>query len=273
MIVSFLAGVMQKYQKSNEQMKDIAVQQFIAREVRANSIFSIRQIDKKVAYDFIRQYHYLKDAKFFSKFSYGLYYTETNQLVGVAATTNPQGNVAMKGWFGLENSDQTVMELSRLCVLPVLNGTNATSYLLGNTIRCLKREGVKALITLADDSRHAGSIYQVCNFKYYGLTDKKSDFFYYTKNGEWKVNFRGETKDKQGVWMNRTQKHRYAYIIDKRLKCLYTEQPCPKKTETQQYDCCGGTGKVLDKRFNVWYSCPKCSSIITTKNTLENYFE
>ena len=90
------------------------LQKFIAREVKANSIFTIKQIDKRVAYDFIRQHHYLGDARFFSKFSYGLYYTETNQLVGVATMTNPQGNVALKGWFGLENSDQTVMELSRL---------------------------------------------------------------------------------------------------------------------------------------------------------------
>ena len=248
------------------------LQKFIAREVKANSIFTIKQIDKKVAYDFIRQHHYLGDARFFSKFSYGLHYTETNQLVGVATMTNPQGNVALKGWFGLENSDQTVMELSRLCVLPELNGTNATSYLLGNSIRCLKRQGVKALITLADDSRHAGSIYQVCNFKYYGLTDKKSDFFHCERNGEWKVNPRGATKDKQGVWINRTQKHRYAYIMEKDLKCLYGEQSYPKKTDTKQYDCCGGTKTVTDARFGKQYPCPKCI-VPVTKNTLEEAFE
>ena len=152
---------------------------FITREVKAKEIFTIKLIDKKVAYDFVRTYHYLGDAKFFSKFSYGLYLKEDDRLVGVTTFFNPQGNVALKGWFGLPNSDQSVLELSRLCVIPDLNGTNATSYLLGNSIKFLKKEGIRAVITLADDSRHNGSIYQVCNFKYFGLTDKKSDFFHF----------------------------------------------------------------------------------------------
>ena len=76
------------------------LEKFIARQVRANAIFTIKQIDKKIAYDFIKKYHYLAAARFFAKFSYGLYHTETNRLVGVATMTNLQGNVAMKGWFG-----------------------------------------------------------------------------------------------------------------------------------------------------------------------------
>ena len=235
------------------------LKKFINREIKAKTIFNIKLIDKKVAYEFVKTYHYLGDAKFFSKFAYGLYHNETERLLGVTTFSNPQGNVALKGWFGLPNTDQTVLELSRLCVLPELNGTNATSYLLGNSIKLLKKEGVRAVITLADDSRHNGSIYQVCNFRYYGLTDKKSDFFHFTENSEWKVNPRGPTKDRQGVWINRTQKHRYSFIIDETLLCLYDQQPYPKKTDVKQYDCCGGTKLVTDKRFNVEYPCPKCT--------------
>ena len=216
----------------------------------------IKLVDKKVAYEFVKTYHYLGDAKFFSKFAYVLYHKDSDEIMGVATFSNPQGNVALKGWFGLPNTDQSVLELSRLCVLPELNGTNATSFLLSMSIRLLKKEGVRAVITLADDSRHSGSIYQVCNFTYYGLTDKKSDFFSFTDGG--KVNPRGATKDKQGVWINRTRKHRYAYIMDKELVCNYEEQPKPQKGDTNEYDCCGGTKQVYDKRFNVWYSCPKC---------------
>lgn len=233
------------------------IDKFKNRELKAKEVFDIKLIDKKVAYDFIKVYHYLGDAKFFSKFAYGLYVKNEDKLVGVTTFSNPQGNVALKGWFGLPNTDQTVLELSRLCVLPQLNGTNTTSYLLGNSIKLLKKEGVRAVITLADDSRHNGSIYQVCNFKYYGLTDKKSDFFHYSNN-TWKVNPRGPTKDKQGVWINRTQKHRYSYIIDDKLICLYQQQPYPKKTDIKQYDCCGGTKLVKDNRFNIEYPCPKC---------------
>lgn len=219
----------------------------------------LKLVDKKVAYDFIRKYHYLGDAKFFSKYAYGLFNKENDVMMGVTTFSNPQGNVALKGWFGLDNSDQTVLELSRLCVLPELNGTNATSYLLGNSLRLLRKEGIRAVITLADDSRHNGSIYQVCNFRYFGLTDKKSDFFHFNEKSEWKVNPRGPTKDKQGVWINRTQKHRYAYIMDDNLKCLYEQLSYPKKTDIKDYDCCGGSKIVRDKRFNIDYPCPKCT--------------
>lgn len=230
---------------------------FINREIKAKDIFIIKEVQKSEAYEFIKKYHYLGDAKFFSKYSYALMDKNNENILGVATFSNPQGNVALKGWFGLPNTDQSVLELSRLCVLPQLNGTNATSYLLGGSIKQLKKNGVRAVITLADDSRHSGSIYQVCNFTYYGLTDKKSDFFRW----DGKVNPRGSTKEVQGVWMNRTRKHRYAYIMDKNLKCNYNEEPKPQKGETNDYDCCGGTKQVNDQRFNKWYSCPKCDEM------------
>lgn len=217
----------------------------------------LKLIDKSVAYNFIKKHHYLGDAKFFSKFAYGLFHKDDDLMLGVTTFSNPQGNVALKGWFGLPNTDQTVLELSRLCVLPQLNGTNATSFLLSGSIRLLKKESIRAVITLADDSRHSGSIYQVCNFTYYGLTDKKSDFFRW----DGKVNPRGATKEVQGVWIPRTRKHRYAYILKKDLICNYKEQVRPKKEDTNDYDCCGGTKQVYDKRFSKWYSCPKCDSM------------
>ena len=231
---------------------------FKNREVKAKSIFTLKKIDKSVAYDFIREHHYLGDAKFFSKHAYGLYHIESNQLMGVTTFSNPQGITTLKGWFGLTNEDQSVLELSRLCVLPHLNGTNATSFLLGNSLKLLKRENIRAVITLADDSRHIGSIYQVCNFDYYGLTNKKTDFYSYDDGG--KLNPRGSTKDKQGVWLHRTRKHRYAYILDKTLKCKYTKlDQYPNKGETSEYGCCGGTKVVTDKRFDVDYTCPRCT--------------
>tara|TARA_R110000787_G_scaffold284293_1_gene397856 strand:+ start:632 stop:1402 length:771 start_codon:yes stop_codon:yes gene_type:complete len=235
---------------------DKEILQFKNREIKAKKIFRIKEIDKKTSYAFIRQYHYLKDAKFFAKYSYGLYID--NILVGCSAFSNPQGISAMKSWFGLPNSDQSVLELSRLCMLPKLNGTNATSYLLGNSMKMLKHKEVKAVITLADDSRHVGSIYQVCNFKYYGSTDKKTDFFC----ADGKVNPRGKTKDLKGVWLPRTQKHRYAFLLDKKMNVLLNECSKPTLEDTSEYDCCNGTKEVFDKRFNKKYSCPKCTGNI-----------
>jgi hypothetical protein len=236
------------------------IEEFKNRKVKAKSIFSIKEIDKSIAYDFIRKYHYLQDAKFFAKYSYGLFIGDV--LVGCSTFSNPQGISAMKGWFGLSNSDQSVLELSRLCMLPILNGTNATSYLLGNSMKMLKNKNVKAVITLADDSRHVGSIYQVCNFKYYGLTDKKTDFFC----SDGKVNPRGKTKDLRGVWLPRTQKHRYCYLLDNSLNVLIDEHERPNIDNINQYDCCNGSNEVFDKRFGEKYTCPKCTGEIKLIN-------
>jgi hypothetical protein len=221
--------------------------------------YTIKQINKKVAYDFIRKHHYLGDAKFFSKFAYGLFLKETDDMLGVTTFSNPQGAVTMKGWFSLTNQDQTVLELSRLCVIPKLNNTNATSFLLGTSVRLLRKEGIRAVITLADNSRHSGSIYQVCNFTYYGLSNKKSDFFLYKGDGTFKKNYRGKTNEMPGVWLPRTQKHRYAYILDKTLLCNYNEQPSPKKDDYGVNGCPCEEGVIQDKRFNSKYTCPACT--------------
>ena len=217
---------------------ETSIQRFKNREVKARDVFDIYEIDKPLAYDFVRRYHYLGKAEFFSKYSFGLWCC--GELVGVAAYSNPQGTVALQGWFGLDNDDQSVLELSRLAMLPSLNGTNATSYLLSGSIRKLKRLGVRAVITLADASRHIGSIYQVCNFTYYGLANDKQDFYRYP---DCKKNPRGEVKDVEGVWLPRTKKHRYAFIMDKNLKCLYEKQTAPSVKSTIKQVCCGGVKK------------------------------
>ena len=239
--------------------KDLAA--FKAREITAKSIFSIREVSKNTCYEFVRRYHYLANAKFFCVYGFGLYYRDkygTEEMVGCATFSAPQGIVALKSWFGLENDCDYVLELSRLCLLPCLNGTNATSFLLGNSVRMLRKHGIKAVITLADASRHVGSIYQVCNFKYYGLTDMKVDF--YTQDGY--KNPRGTVTDKHGVYVQRARKHRYCYLLDKHLKVLYDEQPYPKVTDKFVPTCCNGTKRIYDRRFNEWYSCPVCCGYI-----------
>tara|TARA_R110000803_G_scaffold20502_6_gene52705 strand:- start:1881 stop:2618 length:738 start_codon:yes stop_codon:yes gene_type:complete len=234
--------------------------------------YIIKQINKAEAYKFVKEYHYLADAKFFSKFAYGLFLKETNEMLGVTTFSNPQGAVTMKGWFSLTNQDQTVLELSRLCVIPRLNNTNATSFLLGTSIRLLRKEGIRAVITLADNSRHSGSIYQVCNFTYYGLSNKKSDFFLYSGDGTFKKNYRGKTNEMPGVWLPRTQKHRYAYILDKTLLCNYTEQPSPKKDEYGVNGCPCDNGVVEDKRFQTKYTCPSCTNELKLAEEEKEWF-
>lgn len=242
-------------------IQETDLQAFKSRTIKANAIFAIREVDKHTCYEFVRRHHYLGNAKFFCVYGYGMYYRDkygTEEMVGCATFSNPQGISSLKGWFGLSNSSLDILELSRLCVLPCLNHTNATSFLLGNALRLLKQHGIRAVITLADSSRHVGSIYQVCNFKYYGLTDKKTDF--YTFDGY--KNPRGATKDVRGVWVNRPQKHRYAYLLDKNINVLYPQQPYPPQDAQSATCCCNGTKKVYDNRFDEWYSCPVCCGYI-----------
>ena len=234
-------------------MEQFQIEQFKNREVKAKDLFVIREIGKETAYDFVRRYHYLGSAKFFAKYSYGLYVGL--EIVGCATFACPQGSEALKGWFGLSNDDQSVMELTRLCMLPQLNGTNATSFLLGGGIRNLKKHGIRAIITLATSDRHVGSIYQVCNFKYYGLTDEKCDFWSYETQGK----PRGKVKDIQGIWVKKPRKHRYAFILDKKLKCLYEEEKKPSPEKIVPFSCCGGTHILHDNRYSVDYTCPICT--------------
>jgi len=232
---------------------DEDVSKFKNRKVKAKEIFTIKEISKSSANNFVAKYHYLKDAVHpFPKFWIGLFISD--ELVGVAIYGLPQGISAVKSWFGMKNSNTDIIELTRLCMLPILNGSNATSYLLGNSIKLLKNKGVRAVTSLADSVKHVGSIYQVCNFKYYGLTDKKTDFFC----ADGRLNPRGKTKDLQGVWLPRARKHRYCYLIDKDLKVLLNEENKPKISDTSITECCDSTKVVYDKRFDNYYSCPKC---------------
>lgn len=239
--------------------KDLSL--FKERKVKARDLFTIRLVDKNTCYEFVKRYHYLGNAKLpFCAYSFGMYYNGEygEEMVGCSTFSNPQGVFTLKSWFNLDNQCQQVLELTRLCVLPCLNGTNATSFLLGNSIKLLKKYGIKAVITLADASRHVGSIYQVCNFKYFGLTQNNKDF--YSIDGI--KNPRGKVHDKHGVHVGRARKHRYAYILDKNLECLYEEKPYPKTSEKYTPDCCHGTKKVYDPRFNEWFTCPVCCGYI-----------
>ena len=236
------------------------VNKFKNREIKAKEIFDIREISKDTAYPFVSTYHYLGKAKFFSMYNYGLFIRGTTELIGVATYTPPQGANSLRGWFNdISNDDMTIMELSRLCLMPIFNGTNATSYLLSNSIKALKKYGVRAVITLADSSRHVGSIYQVCNFRYYGLTPERNIF--YTSDARKNPRIVGK-KEIRGVWVKMPRKHRYAFIIDKHLKVLHQEET-PPKVETEHSSVCVGCNDnrvVFDTRFEEYYTCPMCTS-------------
>lgn len=240
------------------------IQAFKNREVKGKEVFTIQEIGRETGWEFVRNYHYLGDIRYLAIHSFGMYIGE--QLVGVATFGSPQGNVALKGWFGLDNTHKDILELTRLCLLPELNKSNATSYLLGNTIQTLRKKyKVRAIISLADSHKHIGSIYQVCNFTYHGLTDAKMDFCRKYEDGTFKRGSRGTTKGVKGVWIDRSRKHRYAYIMDKSLVCMYIEQERPKEVdEVSNCYICKGTLQVIDNRLGDIYTCPECTGRLDT---------
>ena len=210
---------------------------------KLKTFLKVKPIEKMEGFSFVKKYHYLGDALFFSQYTYGVFFE--NELVGVAAFAQPQGAYTITGWFGnqFKGKEEQVMELQRLAVLPMLNGTNVTSFLLGNAMKLLKKENVKVVITLADATRHVGSIYQVTNFKYYGLTARKTNF-YVEETGK-KVGH-GKTKGIKGVYIPRSQKHRYAFKLDKNVEVLYKEEPKPTVDKTINKSI---EGVYVDKRL------------------------
>ena len=192
----------------------------------AKTDFYIDKVSKKQAEDILLEYHYLKDFSkgFKSGYNYGLF--EKNDfsplnlggVLGVCIFTGLPVPEVAKGAFGLErNEQQGLFELSRLCIHPITQSReyNITSWFVSQAIRQLRRDTeVKAILSYADSDYHSGTIYRACNFKYYGLTDPKKDFYY----SDGTKHSRGKIKGEDGEWKDRSRKHRYLMVFDKELK-------------------------------------------------------
>ena len=196
------------------------------------SDFYIDKVSKKQAEELLLQYHYLKDISkgFKSGFNYGLFkkneFSPLNigGLQGVCIFTGlPVPEIAV-GAFGLNrNEQQGIFELSRLCIEPSTQSEeyNITSWFVSRAIRQFRKDTeVKAILSYADSSHHNGTIYRACNFRYYGLTDRKKDFYY----SDGTKHSRGKMKNEEGEWKDRSRKHRYLMVFDKKLKVLWEEQ-------------------------------------------------
>jgi len=190
------------------------------------SEFYIDKVSKREAEELLLQYHYLKDISksFKSGYNYGLFLKndfcplKIGGLLGVCIFTGLPVPEIAQGAFGLErNEQQGLFELSRLCIHPEIQGTehNITSWFVSRAIRQLRKDTeVKAIISYADSDFHSGTIYRACNFKYCGLSDPKKDFYY----ADGTKHSRGKVKGAAGEWKERSRKHRYVMIFDKKLK-------------------------------------------------------
>jgi hypothetical protein len=188
--------------------------------------FNIQRITKEQSKEILLQFHYLKDISkgFKSGYNYGLF--KDNLLLGVIIFTGFPVPELVKGMFGLERNEQKGMfELSRLCIHPDIQSIehNITSWFVSNCIKIFRKEtDVKCILSYADNDIHKGTIYKACNFKYYGLSTVKKDFWIEQNDGNFIKHSRGKTKGIKGEWRNRSQKHRYVLVYDKSLKMLWS---------------------------------------------------
>ena len=189
--------------------------------------YSIDRISKEEAKSLLLQYHYLKDFSkdFKSGFNYGLFKDtdwdcplRVGGCLGTCIFTGlPVPEIAV-GAFGLQRQEQEgLFELSRLCIHPDTQQDeyNITAWFVSRCIRQLRKDTrVRAIISYADSSFHGGTIYRACNFKYCGLSDTKKDFYY----ADGTKHSRGKTKGVDGEWRDRSRKHRYVMVFDKKLE-------------------------------------------------------
>ena len=196
------------------------------------SDFYIDRVGKEEVKELLYTYHYLKDESkdFKSGFNYGLYRKSFTDILRVGSclgacifTGLPVPEIAV-GAFGLErNQQEGIYELSRLCIHPDLQKEeyNITSWFVSRCIRRFRKDAtVRAILSYADSNHHTGTIYRACNFKYYGLTDPKKDFYY----ADGTKHSRGSIRGIDGEWRDRSRKHRYLMVFEKELKNRLTWQ-------------------------------------------------
>ena len=115
---------------------------------------------------FIAAYHYARGSSLTAVYKHGMYDVHTGRLVGAALWLPPTRvcaeSVNKENW-------QRVVSLSRLAVSPDMP-TNAASFLIGQSIRIIRKEGKwKSLVTYADTRQgHTGTIYKATNWQFVG---------------------------------------------------------------------------------------------------------
>jgi GNAT superfamily N-acetyltransferase len=198
---------------------------------------SVIEITKKIARNLIIKFHYLGTKSFRFEVGYGLRLKD--DFIGAIVFHGPSAPETVVGAFGLDRKQQNgIWEIGRLVLDPNYNGKNYGSYFISKAIKMLrKKRFVRAIITYAESNRHYGAVYQASNFKFCGLTAKKKDFF---PNAEMqqqknlfffddKIQERGKTKNREGIWIDRPQKYRYVMLFDKTLQLKWNQIPYVKK--------------------------------------------
>jgi len=152
-------------------------------------------------------------------YAYGLF--DDGELIGVCTYGTPSSPSLRKGVAGVNYSDK-VLELNRLCLLN--NDKNEASYLVANSIKQLPKN--KIIVSYADtEQNHLGIVYQACNFKYTGLSAKRTNWVVegleHLHGQTIADQFRGQPDRAKAIrefygdkfkLVDRSRKHRYIYL-------------------------------------------------------------
>lgn len=190
--------------------------------------YEIIKISKEQCKEILEKYHYLSNISrdFKSKYNYGLRLNKN--IVGVCIFTGFPVPELLKGMYGLPRNEQEgFFELSRLCLEPEVqkNEHNITSWFVSRCIKNLRKETkVRSILSYADSEFHKGTIYSALNFRYYGLTEPKNDYWILQSNGAYIKHSRGKIKGIPGEWRPRSRKHRFVLCFDRTLKIKWKEQ-------------------------------------------------
>lgn len=194
----------------------------------AKSQFLINSITKKECDSIILPFHYLSSQSkgYKSGFNYGCFLQD--KLIGVAIFTGISVPELANSICGLSRHEQEgLFELSRFCLEPEAQKKehNLSSWFLSKCIKLLRKDTkVRLILSYADSSVHKGTLYAATNFKYYGLSEKKKDFFYKREDGTFVKHQRGKVKGFEGEWRDRPQKHRFILLFDNTLEIKWKEE-------------------------------------------------
>lgn len=183
------------------------------------SDYTVQQIKAKDTYPFLLEIHYAKRIPSIS-FAFGLF--KLNALVGVITYGTPPSSPLRKT-LKLKYKTTHILELNRLCLK--YNLKNEASFLISKSLKLLPKD--TCIVSFADISQgHLGTVYKASNFKYEGLSAKRTD---------WKIKglehkhgisvadeFRGKPnrvslmkeKYKDRFYLQeRSRKHKFIYLI------------------------------------------------------------
>ena len=136
---------------------------------------TVKEINFTDASKIIMKYEWLQSMphRFGYRVSHGIYFNKT--LGGALVYAQPQ--VRSKNLFGRDYGSRSIIQLSRgACSFWTPSGS--ASRLISQSLKILKSEGIIAVVAYCTpEAGEFGTIYQACNFIYYGKTSSSYEYF------------------------------------------------------------------------------------------------